>query len=228
MTAEENALQDDTDLFRIMRFDHLVQMFERNMLRFSHPSSWDDPYERIVDHPAMNCVFVQCWSRIGESDAMWRIYSPDNHSVMIQTKAGQLKEGLAYLKNDGYRKNVHRVSYVEEDELVSRLEKIKTLMGGEDKPTYALSGLFFKRKPFAHESEIRAVVYDEKGARGSRDAGLKIQIDPHALFNRVVIDPRASDQISDAYRHYITNVLGFAGQVEKSRLYHEPKPFSFG
>jgi hypothetical protein len=38
-----------------------------------------------VKHCRYRSSFAQSWSRIGASDAMWRIYSPDRYSVRITT-----------------------------------------------------------------------------------------------------------------------------------------------
>lgn len=220
--------ESNEQLFRIIGFDRLVQIFESRKLHFSHPSKWDDPYEQSVEHPAMNSAFAQCWCLQGVSDAMWRIYSPDRLGVRIETTWDLLREQLSNsLKDAGFRKKIDRVRYVTEDGLKERLIEIKSLMGGKDKPTHALTSLFLKRKPFEHESEFRAVIYDERGGRGSIEKGLQVSVDPHELILTVLVDPRAPHEFVEAYKHYITNVLGFTGIVKQSGLYESIEPIPF-
>ena len=78
-------------LYRIMDFHRVVQMFEGEKFHFSHPSTWDDPYEKFIKHHLSHALFAQCWSRAYSSDAMWRIYSPHGLGVRISTTEEKLR-----------------------------------------------------------------------------------------------------------------------------------------
>lgn len=86
-------MNSETDyLYRIFKFEHLVDIFKKSELFFARPTTWDDPYERRIDHPAMNEVFAQCWCRRVVSDAMWRIYSQNTFGVRIKVRSTILRE----------------------------------------------------------------------------------------------------------------------------------------
>lgn len=80
-------ISENKYLYRIMRFDHAVQVL-KGALYFSHPSQWEDPYETHVKHSYDHAIFAQCWTTASMSDAMWRIYSPNFLGVRLRTRVG--------------------------------------------------------------------------------------------------------------------------------------------
>lgn len=81
-------------LYRVMDFSRVVQMFEKQELYFSHPTAWDDPFEKRVEHQSSHALFAQCWCQIGISDAMWRIYSQNGMGVRISTTTKKLSRAV--------------------------------------------------------------------------------------------------------------------------------------
>lgn len=218
--------EEHQPLFRIIGFHRLVQIFKGEKLHFSHPSQWDDPCEMLVDHQAMDSVFIQCWTKSADSDAMWRIYSPNQLGVQVETSELLLNNQLSEALNGTLtNRKIHPVIYHDVKMVREKLEALKVLMNGE--PTQALSGLFYKRDSFKHENEVRAAIYDKSGKKGTKEGGFQVSIDPHSLIRRILIDPRAPCEYVDAYKHYIKNILGFSGEVEKSNLYNPVARISF-
>src|SRR5574343_340232 len=82
------------NLYRIMSFDRAAAILSTGKLYFSHPSVWDDPFERAIIHPLSKDVFAQCWCRTAISDAMWRIYSPHGLGVRVATTRERLQRAL--------------------------------------------------------------------------------------------------------------------------------------
>lgn len=93
-----NSNEIDKPIFKVLKFDYLLDMFLTKRNTLLNPSNWDDPYENLflnseVEFKSGLClkselgksIFCQSWSSLKESDAMWRIYSPDNNSVKIST-----------------------------------------------------------------------------------------------------------------------------------------------
>ena len=105
-----------------------------------------------------NSVFGQCWSLLKESDAMWRIYSPEKHGVKVKTTPRKLREALAL-----------RVEYPEVSAFIGRvryesgsyLRDMVTDRVRMQNKIFDTSGkghaetLLFKRDEFAHEEEVR-------------------------------------------------------------------------
>src|SRR5438552_2336902 len=66
-------------------------------------------------------LYGQCWSLLDESDAMWRIYSPNKAGVKIRTTVRKLITAV-YDRTDRYaslKYFIGRVSYESEKELLS-------------------------------------------------------------------------------------------------------------
>lgn len=99
-------------------------------------------------------IYGQCWTTEKESDAMWRIYSYENHSIQIQSSKEKI-EGL--LEKAGWTEHdIEHVQYdINPDEDIThiQIEQIKN-----SKKLY--EPYLHKRKAFKHESEIRVLIND--------------------------------------------------------------------
>lgn len=101
-------------------------------------------------------VYGQCWSRIAESDAMWRIYSYNNHSIQIQTTDVRIDKFLKRDTNIEY--NIKPVKYdinPEEDITHMQVEQLKNSLS-------IYEPFLHKRKAFKHESETRILIDDKR------------------------------------------------------------------
>src|SRR5688572_1778461 len=120
-------------LYRIMRFERVVQIFESRSIFFAHPSTWEDPYETQVKHPLANQVFGQCWCTRGVSDAMWRIYSPDRMGVRISTTTKKLRTLLKPdLDKRGLEYREGLVNYHSQHFLQEKVRKICSSLRSRD------------------------------------------------------------------------------------------------
>jgi hypothetical protein len=82
--------------------------------------------------------------------------------------------------------------------------------------------LFWKRRAFDHEQETRVVVYGAKYLKGKPRKVISVEVDPFTVLTSIWIDPRAPDEVVNAYKYYLKDKLQFPGIVEKSRLYGVP------
>ncbi len=206
-------------LYRIVKFEHLLQLFQDRELFFSNPRSWDDPYETRLSHPAFDSAAAECWCKHSVSDAMWRIYSPHQLGVRIKTTRAILTEQLrsAIVGKGRYSHRIADVTYIPQAEINKRLLLLEKKLVLDNEPTRALAPLFWKRRAFLHEAEVRAVVYDKKAKQPISNA--RIPVDPHRLVGSILIDPRAPDEIVSMYTHYLRMKVKFKGRVGKSELY---------
>ena len=210
----------DQFLYRIIRFDRLVQMLQTNQWYFAHPSAWEDPYETHITNSLSNTLFAQCWCRKGVSDAMWRIYSQDKLGVRIRTTDEKLILALlqATTKRElGFR--TERVKYVNEIEYVAQASRIRADLQKSVTFVRASAHLFLKRPAFSHEAETRVVVFDPAQAAESKATGIRIELNTRQLIDSVLVDPRAPEEFVAAYEHYLRDQLKFTGSVKKSALY---------
>lgn len=217
-------------LYRILDFARVVQIFENKELFFARPSSWDDPYEKILNHYKKDSIFSQCWSLSDVSDAMWRIYSQNGMGVRISTTVGKLGEVLkASARNMDvspreikYNYRLEKVKYMTPVEVRDEASKIADEMLHSFDIGRAVDMLYVKRLAFKHENELRATLYFpcDKNLSGK---GVTVPIDPHEFIDRILLDPRAPDEVIKAFKIYFKEVLGFKGRVGRSALYRVPK-----
>ncbi len=217
-------MSDNKYLYRIMRFDHAVQVL-KGTLFFSHPSQWEDPYETHVKHSYDHAIFAQCWTTASMSDAMWRIYSPNFLGVRLRTRVGKLTQAMqAYTANNkGFKRRLEKVKYLSQADYKKETVQLESLMSDSDftSPSLGADLLCIKRSAFEHESEVRAILFNSNAERkeGGVLKGITVDFDGIDLIDSILFDPRAPDEICHAMRHYLKEVLKFPGAVRKSKLY---------
>jgi hypothetical protein len=146
-------------------------------------------------------MFGQCWSLIEDSDALWRIYSPNGKGLMIQTTAKKfllIKEIMHGL--------LGRMDY-------SNFDNIK------DFPQDLLEMALIKRKAFEHEQEVRLITHaDMVKGEWTGNPYISIDLNPLEFIEKIVIDPRADDRFVTAIVKYCKRA-GFKITPTKSSLY---------
>lgn len=118
-------------LFRYMSLAQFISLVENQQLFLKKVKSWDDTWEapddqlpvimddgseRYAESLIASSTVGQCWTYENDSDAMWRIYSPDRQGVMIETSINDFYEienlnravlaKVIYFKNRLHRKTV--------------------------------------------------------------------------------------------------------------------------
>ncbi len=210
-------------LYRILRFDRAVQLFEKGELHFAHPSTWSDPYEVSLVHASSKQLFGQCWCTKGVSDAMWRIYSPDHLGVRISTSIKLLRLGLDQaVRRHNWSFRAEPVKYLSQYNITQEMRKIKADLSNSFRIERANDALFMKRDSFDHESEYRVIVTVPESTEEQVRKGLKVAVDPYKLIDSILLDPRAPDELSAALTYYFKEKVGFKKRVQKSVLYRAP------
>lgn len=220
-------------IYRTLPFPRLVEIFETGQNTLSAPWTWDDPFENFilktefikngqrVKFAVHDRCFAQAWSTKYESDALWRIYSPDKSCVRIRTKIKKLANSLSSKCADHKTSAfIGRVKYFSENQIVPEAIKLAKYMAGGTAKNLAKT-LLFKRNAFEHEKEIRLIYFGLH--RDAKKEIYQYKIDPHELIESVAVDPRASNQLVDVYKHYLRNIIEFKGDIIRSKLYNPPK-----
>lgn len=238
----------DQPVYRIYAVDRFKALVASGRDALVHPTKWDDPFENFmlarteVDDPASGSRIPlqnladdwhgQCWSLTSESDAMWRIYSPSGASrgVKVKTTIRRLFDNLRAVGPSEWPQQffVGRIRYVgqgELDRLMARLTFADVAAGGQGTGFAEL--LCLKRDTFRHENEVRLIFQDmaipdpPRGRLGSGGV-FPYPLDPHALFDEVVLDPR----LDEAGFLALAGELRAAGcrlPLSKSSLYEVPR-----
>ena len=171
-----NGVELDTPIYRICSYASLIEVLENGRLRFSRPSSWDDPYENYylrykvnVDGESIKLkelersIFAQCWSLESESDGLWRNFGGGKHklSVQIESTVWDVMKALYDFQTDSPNQMYYcgKVNYISSDEIEEELKvPIKSSLGRDWSMRRAiLRTLMVKRLPFAYEREVRFV-----------------------------------------------------------------------
>lgn len=101
-------------------------------------------------------VYGQSWSSISESDAMWRIYSYNKHSIQIQTTDNRIQKVLGNVADIKYDIKSIKYDVNPQDDLMHM--QVKQL-----KDTLSIYEPFLhKRKAFKHEAEKRILLDDTR------------------------------------------------------------------
>lgn len=144
---------------------------------------------------ALRLAFVNSW-HVGEheSAAMWKIYATEDAGIAIRSTVGRLKRSLdSYID---YTVMISSVSYINYDtDIIPE--------------NYLLHPMFFKRKSYEYENELRALVNTGMGASSGESTkrqttlddrtqvdtidvrGLYATIDIDALIEAVYVSPKA-------------------------------------
>ena len=227
-------------VYRIIPYDRLVQLFEKQENTLVKPELWEDTFENfalksqfrtesgnIVQYDVNERMYGQCWTLEKASDAMWRIYSPDKKSIRIRTTINNLLDSIALATVDQVHCEhcVGKVEYLREKELVNRA---KSTFGNNGEVTFGnlFRSLLVKRKVFKHENEVRLIFYDWSKTAGSKKI-FKYTIEPHKLITQMMIDPRISYEEFKKMKSDIRNKTGFKGGIKRSLLYRLPQSLTF-
>jgi hypothetical protein len=164
----------------------------------------EEDYQRVIrqlDEAGVNNrerFYVCCWhENKNESEAMWNLYSRMmENAIAIKTTAGKLEV------SSDRRINIGKVKYTDYKYSLVSLD----------------NSIWFKRKSFEHEKEVRAVIQNNN----STAQGLKIKFDLNSLITEVVVSPTSPhwfvDLIKDLNKKYQLN----KPNVSQSELVRKP------
>lgn len=229
-------LNADTPLYRCISLSKFMWMVESCQSCLTKVQEWEDPYEapaqpiadifneenvKIFLPDENNLLFGQCWSLLRESDAMWRIYSPNKEGLIIATTVERLANA------PGIRKGILApVIYFRDHSKVFN-GFYKSL---KYEVPYNLA--LIKRAAFKHEKEVRLVVRNCEADLVNPNTRenckhIYLPCDPQSLITCILIDPRATDWYVETVQSYCKRV-GFNIWVGKSPLYapYRSKPYT--
>lgn len=176
-------------IYRFITFLQLVDMVERNALCFVRPNMWQDPHESYL----LDCLntekgnailqqfiqsknipfdqqtfknhakhlYAQSWTKLEESDALWRIYSGDCQGLRIELETEDLQSLI-----DEKKLFIQDVCYQKEFNLVDILDQC---FDEENKTLHTTGPIFYKKKEFEHERELRLLCYQSNSLRSPTD-----------------------------------------------------------
>ncbi|UPL22433.1 DUF2971 domain-containing protein [Alcaligenes faecalis] len=224
----------DTPIFRILPIGRFFQILVEKKLTLVNPRVWDDPFENALlsssfsgcsnnlIFQAKSAVYGQCWTLHRETDAMWRIYSPNKDGVRLRTTPRKLLSALkrGIDPNLDAKCFIGKVQYKSKSDLLQVFSGIDVLRG--DGAGIAES-LLYKRRAFLHEREVRLIC--SVGSVLVEDF-LSFDVDFNVIFDRILFDPRMDSNLMRSYTSAVRG-LGCKVEVKVSDLYMPPKDLRF-
>ena len=224
----------DQRIYRIFRLSRFKQMLCSGELVLVNPKKLDDQYENFFLRREIHTSdgerwslaelqgswYVQCWSTIRESDAMWRIYGTGCDGVCVSTTVRQLFSCIWNHKDcfSSLRYFIGKVAYCPTAEIESILSSVSftdVAMGGQPRNFAYL--LCIKREEFSHEEEVRVVIHDVKHNLG-RDGLYRKQFDFNSVLDSICVDSRIDEdkfrQLKDEFES-----MGCTVPITQSELY---------
>lgn len=240
----------DIPLYRIITIERFVELLVNKKNTFVSPSLWEDPFEAFTSKTKIKIggkiirtndrAWGQCWTtRINETDAMWRIYTPSKNGVKIRTTPRKLinsflnsaefaslkKEADDYnhFLDEDYEVEISadlycgRLKYLSVKKIINPIF-LKTIFKDNSE-----NFLFIKRLEFKHESEFRIVFeYFDHRLMDLYEPIFVYSFNFNEIIEEIVFDPRMDKNLYSAYKNYVMS-NGFKGKVKQSRLYSLPK-----
>jgi len=224
----------DTPIYRVYKSEHLLKMITNKENSLVHISRWEDPFEafilkqKIYDRGIPVDVrtfydpfYGQCWSlNQTQSDATWRIYSPEGNRILVKTTLRKLWDGFY---NSNYSKAMisyalGKVLYEAESKIVNDFNGISFSTDILDSSlSQLINTVLIKRLEFTHENEVRILFFDHD--KLASNGIVSYSIDPVDFIEELIADPRIDDVEFGILRTTLEN-KGFG--ITKSTLYQLP------
>ncbi len=229
----------DRPVYRIFSFQRLEEIFQERKLTLVKPKLWDDPFENFILN-STGCLpdgrefqmgfrdnfYGQCWSLTKESDAMWRIYSPNKNGVKVKTTIRKLFTPLFQVGGQDHKMNgivynlssfVGKVKYADTKTLITMLKDEQRMSGKifDQSGWGQASTFFFKRVAFRHEKEVR-LIYNSQN--DNQFDTFKFEINPIDVFDEIVFDPRMTETVYQQQKDKVVE-WGFDKSIIQSGLY---------
>lgn len=145
------------------------------------PQDTVDHLGRLIrDRKHQKQTFVSCWyQEDGESQAMWKLFAGEKYGVAVRTTASKLIGSFTNRLPD-YLGFVKYLDYEKEPMAVSQFPPV-----------------FYKRKAFQHEREVRAVFATqpciENPEEGIDSLGIEEAVNPTHLIDELIVSPYSPD-----------------------------------
>lgn len=226
----DTSLGNDTPIYRFISLEGFLSFVENRQTYVTRIATWEDKWEAILERvPTIDDtgteiqaisvfysdLFGQSWTLLSESDALWKIYSPNRTGIAISSTIE--KFNLIQELNNCY---VGKVIYFEGNR--DLIEKAK--LSQSEFHTACL-----KRAVFKHEKEVRLVTHINHLPVDYtfRDMYVYLKLDPIVFIDSITIDPRADDWLVDMVISYCKRT-GFNIIPKKSSLYEQDPHLTIG
>jgi hypothetical protein len=229
--------KSDLEIYKYLPFNFFLQILLTKKIIIKGVQNWEDEYENFLTkvileykngektslYHFMPSFYGQCWTKLRESDAMWRIYSINNLGVRIKSSVNKLlkvsyNESLAE-KETTILRRIGLVEYKNENKILKYINEKKPFIQGRFD---LLESLFIKRTEFYHEEEVRLVIHKiikfEDEIKGTIPENITLDIEINNFIDEVTFDPRLNENEFLNYSR-ILKKNGYKNVINQSLLY---------
>lgn len=223
-----SELKKDQKLFRYINIKQFLSMIESESSYLTKVIEWEDvweaPLKRIpidsdmeaeeISYFSYDHIYGQCWSTHGDSDALWRIYSPNRDGIMIQTTVEKLSKAF-----DIEWGLLAPVIYYEN--LYDGLEEVWDKHYEDD-----FGVALLKRRAFNHEEEVRLLaIFPYNGIQNERF--IQLPLIPNQLIENIILDPRCEEWYLQTMINYCKRAslkaIPYKSDLYKDNIYEKNK-----
>jgi len=221
-------------IYRYFHFERLLEVIKTERLTLLKTKVWEDTFENLLYKTKtkigslaghVELIYGHCWTLTKESDAMWRIYSPNKQGMRIKTTIDKLAEVARNEENyqtfSTRMRVISPVKYIPDNKIEKLVAdySLRSMPSSKD----ALDSLFIKRKEFEHEKEVRLIIHKTAKDEYSypeevMKTNIKFEINPNDFIEEITLDPRLNEMQTQLYLDIIKS-SGYMGKVNKSTLY---------
>lgn len=217
----ENTDLSKLYLYKFINIEYFLQWINNAHIRIDKIEKWDDVYElflfkqefekggNLIDVWSEALSFYgQSWTASRDSNAMWRIYSPDNLSVRIKTTAQHLIDAIEKSASTAGRATyVGKVKYQTKKQIEADIQYYSQNIF---KKEVLAASLFVKRDSFSYENEFRIVqklptIVEKEGKNVLAEIPQCLYID--ALMSDLVLEVAFDSRLSDDMYNFLKSAL---------------------
>ena len=214
---DEDLFRKEVKIYRIYTLDRLLEMFQQEKFTFLSPSKWKDPYEKrfltlnITDNeqqmliptvpqgdPLNYNLYAQCWTGLQESEAFWRVRSPNNDGINITVKTNDLYHFL-----DARPENIYigKVKYLSLTKIFDPNEiRNELLLSGGDNLLFHLRLLLRKRRAYRYEKEYRIFLLSDQATIA--EVYDILNFNPCQIIYRLMLHPDMGEHLVTLLTNY--------------------------
>jgi len=233
-------INKNTNLFRIMSFEKLLESIEKKQFTLVKASNWNknDPLEynlrneRITDENNNTIEFLllseqlygSCFSTKEECTKLWNVFGgKDKKEPYVKIKTTHLKFMNSFYDEKQERSILKffagQIYYLNNSDVVNISKEIKKIWennyknnGNIDLAFLHVFPLLIKSKDFTYEEEVRFIFAEQ---RHPESLLYNFNIDPNNFFDEIVFSPWVLDTDFEKYKKQLIN-LGYTGIIKKS------------
>lgn len=152
-------------------------------------------------------VGVNCWHLNEEESAgMWNLYLKSDEGIAICSTLDKL---FTSINDKRFRTYVGQVQYINFNSEMASLNPYETL--------------FYKRRSFSHENEIRLLAFDDPNHRRfNHKDGAYVDCNLHTLIDEVYVSPTSPEWLKEVVQSVLEKYRLPFKPVIKSSLYESP------